>query len=166
MTDACVNGELCSSCLPAALGLRTAVRFNPGVWWGTGTAAPLWLPVCTVMLLMPEPRFGLNVFKLGEVWTHGCWLRCYKDLGFFAAADTKQGSRNSQARLADGPLFFTNCCSSRLNANFVLCFDSLFLSHYCVRLNKIPIPESSFVWCLYGKDIFLFLLWACVLVLI
>lgn len=38
--------------------------------------------------------------------------------------------------------------------------------HYAVCLNRIPFPESSFMWYLYGRDICLFLLWAHVLVLI
>lgn len=66
--------------------------------WDKAHPEPEITPVFTRRLLLPlkrqafdEPRMhlGLNVFKMGEVQTHGCWFRCYKGLGLCKEVDTK-----------------------------------------------------------------------------
>jgi len=83
---------------------------------------------------------------------YGCWFRCYKELGLCTAVDRKPESCNSRAQLADGQLFLTNGCCSSAETNFVLGFNSLFLSQMSLLCVLKQDPSSRkliymvFIW--------------------
>lgn len=58
------------------------------------------------------------------------------------------------SKIAAVPVLIPTSCSALFGCVFLRC-------HYGVCLNRIPFPESWFMWYLYGRDICLFLLWAC-----
>lgn len=139
--------------IPAAIqrclgwGLWYILIHNCDEWLGP-------LPCCfpTYAVMVPELHFWLNVFRKGEVQIHVCWFRCHKELGLCTAVDTKPKSCNSQAQLADGQLFLTNGCCSGAETNFVLGFNSLFLSQMSLLCVLKQDPSSR-------KFIYMVLIW-------